>query len=112
VLSLYARDKAGAESNLLTTGAGHERENRRCTIIGLAVRLRADTAAEHLRRTAAGSGRGARSCPDRSSAASKPPGQYQGSEVCQTARIAGRRSRRGVAVLYRLSGIEPSRQND
>ena len=55
---------------------------------------------------APGSGTGAGTCPSPGSRADaqQPLGQYSGGDVRKAAGVITRRSGRGIAVLYRLSG--------
>src|SRR6202043_867887 len=89
-----------------------EWEDRLCTVIGcaigLAVRLRAASGRPRPRCTAAapgsGSGTGTGTCPGSRADARRPLGQHPGGDVRKAAGVISRRSGRGIAVLYRLSG--------
>src|SRR5205823_15083945 len=96
------------KTNLSRREHADVRKNSRCTVIGLLVRLRAvATAADRRRPAAATSGRGSGPCPGSRGGAIGPPGRYPDGEVFKTPGVDGRRSRGGLVVLYRLSGIAP-----
>src|SRR6266404_2020344 len=87
-----------------------EWEKRLCAVIGcvvgLAVRLRAAPRRRRPRCTAAAPGSSTGTCPSPGSRADtrQPVGQYPGGVMRKAAGVATRRSCRGSAVLYRLSG--------
>src|SRR5271168_539105 len=94
------RDNGGRETSLLATGATRDEwKNRRCTVIGLAVCLRANGTAAGQRPapTAAGSSTGSRGH------AGGPFRPYPEGKLRRPAEVVARRSRRRVDVLYWLS---------
>src|ERR1700751_2839453 len=99
-----------AETESLPPEQRDEWEDRLCTAIGcavgLAVRLRAAPGGRPPRcpAAAAGSGTGTCASPGSRTDAHRPLGQYPEGDVRKAAGVITRRSGRGIAVLYRLSG--------
>ena len=71
-----------------------------------------DAAASRRTAPAPGSGTGAGTCPGSRADARRPLGQHPGGDVRKAAGVITRRSRRGIAVLYRLSSRALRQQSD
>src|SRR5437868_2086053 len=107
----FHRDNGSLQKNLLTTGVKDEQQNHRLTVVGIAVCLCANATAAggcSIRTvpacrfgpcTSTGPAIGGRV------GANGPYRKYPEGKLPRPAEVGARGSRRGIDVLYRLSGV-------